>query len=53
MQVHFDAMLRVMKYCVDTLERGLTLKPDGNWDGKKGYPFVISGKLDSDYANAR
>ena len=33
-QVHFDAMLRVMKYCVDTPERGLTLKPDGNWKCK-------------------
>ncbi len=28
-QVHFDAMLRVMKYCVDTPDRGLTLKPEG------------------------
>ena len=43
-------MLRVMKYCVDTPNRGLTLKPEGTWDGSKDYAFVISGRSDSDYA---
>ena len=49
-RMHFEAMLRVMKYCFDTPNRGLTLKPEGTWDGSKDYAFVISGKSDSDYA---
>ena len=49
-QVHFDAMLWVMKYCMDMPKHGLTLKPKGRWDGSKNYHFVISGKSDSDYA---
>lgn len=49
-QVHFDAMIRIMKYCVDTPERGLTIEPNGKWDGSRQYQFVISGKSDSDYA---
>ena len=43
-------MLRTMKYCVDTPNRGLTLKPEGEWDGSKDYLFLISGKSNSDYA---
>ena len=49
-QVHFDAMLWVMKYCVDTPKHGLMLKPKGRWDGSKNYHFAFSGKSDSDYA---
>ena len=49
-QVHFDAMLRVMKYCIDTPNRGLTLKPEGEWNGSRDYLFEISSKSDSDYA---
>ena len=33
-QAHRKAMLRCMKYCVDTKEQGLLLKPTGRWDGK-------------------
>jgi hypothetical protein len=41
----------LMKYCVDTPNRGLVLKPYGRWDGKdKSYEFVILGKGDSEYA---
>ena len=32
-QVHYKAMLRVMKYYVDTPNGGLMLKPEGDWDG--------------------
>lgn len=49
-QVHYDAMLRVMKYCVETPNRGLTLKPEGKWDGSRDFLFTISGRSDSDYA---
>ena len=52
-QAHFDSMLQVMKYCVDTPNRGLTLKPEGNWDGSKDYEFVISGRSDLDYAKCK
>ncbi len=48
---HFEAMLRVMKYCACTADRGLVLKPDGIWDGNPDtFEFVISGQSDSDYA---
>ena len=48
---HFAAMVRVMKYCVDTADRGLVLKPEGEWDGTPdSIEFVISGRSDSDYA---
>ena len=50
-EVHMKAMLRVMKYCVDTKHKGLTLRPFGNWDGKdRNFEFVVSGMSDSDYA---
>ena len=48
---NFTAMVRVMKYCVDTADRGLVLKPEGEWDDKPdSIEFVISGRSDSDYA---
>jgi len=46
-----DAMHRAMKYCVGTSERGLILKPTGEWDGKDmNYLFELRGRADSDYA---
>jgi hypothetical protein len=51
---HMKAMLRQMKYCVDTPERGWKLKPNRVWDGKdKIFEFVVAGKSDSDYANCK
>ncbi len=32
--VHLKAMKRVMKYMVDTRERGMLIKLDSRWDGK-------------------
>ena len=51
-QVHYDAMLRVMKYVDDTSDRGLVLNPTRKWDGNKEHKFIISvsGRSDSDYA---
>jgi hypothetical protein len=50
-EAHNKALYRIMKYCVDTPERGLVLNPTGSWDGKdKTYKFQIRGKGDSDYA---
>jgi hypothetical protein len=43
-------MKRVMKYCVETPNRGLFLKPDDVWDGDPNFEFTISGQADSDYA---
>jgi hypothetical protein len=43
-------MHQTMKYCVGSPERGLLLKPIGEWDGNPSYEFVITGRLDSDYA---
>ena len=48
--MHYNAMLRVIRYSVDTPERGWLLKPTRSWDGKSKFKFRISGKSDSDYA---
>ena len=42
------AMHRVMEHCVGTPTRGVTLQPEGSWDGTKDYNFIISGQSDSD-----
>ena len=47
---HLKAMKRVMKYCVTYKKRGLTLRPQGEWDGTAGYLFKVRGKSDSEYA---
>ena len=48
---HMKAMLRCMRYIVDTPDRGLLLKPTRMWDGKdKAFQFKISGMADADYA---
>jgi hypothetical protein len=49
-QVHYDAMLRMMKYADDTSDRGLVLNLRRKWDGSKEHEFIISGRSDSDYA---
>ena len=43
-------MQRVMSYCVSTRERGLTIAPNGEWNGEQDYEFEITGRSDSDYA---
>lgn len=49
---HRKAMHRVMKYCVDTKDRGWMLKPTRKWDGKdKNFEFRVHGRSDADYAN--
>ena len=48
-QVHFDAMLRMMKYVNDISDRGLVLNPMQKWNGNKEHEFVINGQSDSDY----
>lgn len=47
---HVKAMKRVMKYCVGTPNRGMFLKPSGEWDGSPDYEFKVTGRSDSDYA---
>jgi hypothetical protein len=49
-QVHYDRMLRVMKYVDDTSDRGLVLNPTQKWNGSKDHEFIISGQSDSNYA---
>src|SRR5687768_3230212 len=36
---HMVALQRVMKYCVGTANKGLTIRPKGEWDGSKDYQF--------------
>ena len=53
-KAHMKQMLRIMKYCVDTPERGWTLKPSRSWDGiDKSFEFIVGGRADSDYANCK
>jgi len=49
-QVHYNAMLRMMKYVDDMSDRGFVLNPTRKWDGNKKHKFIISGGSDSDYA---
>jgi hypothetical protein len=42
-QVHYDAMLRMMKYVDDTSDKGLVLNPMQKWNGNKEHEFIISG----------
>ena len=50
-KAHKKAMLRAMKYCVDTKEKGLILKPNASWDGKdKNFLFEITGVSNLEYA---
>jgi hypothetical protein len=48
--VHLKSMLRVLKYCVSTPDRGLTLKPNRTSDGKKDFEFIVKGLSDANYA---
>ena len=48
--MHYNAMLRVIRYSVDTPERVWLLKPTRTWDGKSKFEFIISGRSDNDYA---
>jgi hypothetical protein len=42
-QDHFKAMLRILKYSLDTVEQGLDLKLNRKRDGSQSHKFVISG----------
>eukprot|EP00957_Ditylum_brightwellii_P029631 2239212-Ditylum_brightwellii.AAC.1 len=44
------AMKCIMRYCVFTKKRGLVLKPDVQWNGRKGFKFRIKGYSDSEYS---
>ena len=51
---HMKAVLRILKYCSDTKERGWELKPNRKWDGKdQSFLFKIRGKSDSNYATCK
>ncbi len=41
-QVHYDAMLRMMKYVDDMHDRGLVLNLTRKGDGNKEHKFIIS-----------
>jgi hypothetical protein len=47
---HMKAMYHVMKYCLGTRNKGLSLKPNCKWDGDPNFEFVITGHSDSNYA---
>jgi hypothetical protein len=47
----FKSMQRVMKYCVDTPNRGLLLAPTGEWSGKDTDLLIVKGMSDTTYAS--
>jgi hypothetical protein len=47
---HTKALYRVMKYCLDTPERGWKLEPNRKFDGSPKFELEITGYSDSDYA---
>ena len=47
---HVKAMHNCMQYVLATRNRGLRLKPEGKWNGRKGFKYRIHGRSDSDYA---
>ena len=50
-RLHYNAMVCITDYCATTPERGLVLKPHGNWDRiSMDYKFEVTVKTDSNYA---
>ena len=49
-EVHFQALMTLMKYMVSTRNRGLVLAPKALWDSGQNFKFEIWGRSDSDYA---
>jgi hypothetical protein len=48
-EVHYQAMIQIMEYCMLTSKRGRRIEPKEKWDGSKGFEFVVLGKSDSTY----
>ena len=48
-QAHVKVMEQVMNYCLSTRERGLELRPEGEWTGNPEFKLKILGRSDSDY----
>ena len=46
----WKAMLRVMRYCVDTPERGAVFKPTKLFDGTPDFKFEVMGNSDACFA---
>lgn len=46
---HMEAIKRTMAYCVQTPERGQTIKPNTLWDGTENFEFTIHEKANSNY----
>ncbi len=49
-QDHFEAMLHVLRYSLETVEQLFVHKPNRKRDGSQSHEFVLSGRSDSDYA---
>jgi hypothetical protein len=47
--VHYDAMIRIMDYCLSTASHGRMIAPVDKWDGSKEFEFTVSGASDAAY----
>jgi hypothetical protein len=47
---HTKALYRVMKYCLDTPERGWKVEPNRKFDGSPEFELDRTGSSESDYA---
>jgi hypothetical protein len=48
-KVHYQAMMKIMQFCVATSKRGRKIEPNTRWNGSKDFEFVISGMSDSNF----
>jgi Reverse transcriptase (RNA-dependent DNA polymerase) len=46
---HYEAMIRVMAFCIATPERGHEIEPDCKWDGTREFEFQVSSKSNLTY----
>jgi hypothetical protein len=49
-EIHYEAMIKCMSYCVATGNKGLKLHPKQKWDGSKDFWFTVMGYSDSNYS---
>jgi hypothetical protein len=47
--IHYQAMIQIMQYCVATPKRGRKIEPNARWDGDKDFEFAVSGMSDSNF----
>ena len=50
MESNIKSMKSILKYVVTTVDRGLLLKPNAVWNGRRDFLLEVKGMSESDYA---